>query len=355
MKFTAQPVQAPSLAQAWATYDPADGADLARVQREDKLLVVGKPPVSRSPIETVQLAQPIMPVVNSLAEMFSGGASARGFHSVSKFLACPERSRLQAEGWQKKKREVFDTPDGQYQEELDALGIGTAVHYLLALRVSHGMGLVETIIGDLNVESAGLGFSEQDKLKLLNIVRTYDNNFPFGSDPWRYISLEGEVVTDIGDGFGGSCPRSARYDAVVQHIDPQTGYAKRGVFSLEKKTAARSGGGAMEVYMPQFATQVAIWNSNPNLVAAYGPMMGVIPDVIIKTAVPKCERYAPRYISRFLQHRAVEYLRLPEAVKYPTNADGSYPRMLHSCWDRYRACEYVNLCWEGSFGDYEVK
>jgi hypothetical protein len=101
---------------------------------------------------------------------------------------------------------------------------------------------------------------------------------------------------------------------------------------------------------------MALWNSNAALVAKYGPMKGVLYDMMIKTKVPQADRHGPFYVSKLQQTRALEYLRLPDQLAFPvlTSATGpSYPRFLHSCWGRFKPCPYVNLCHDNSVGEYE--
>ncbi len=227
--------------------------------------------------------------------------------------------------------------------ELDELAYGSVIHACVAARAVHGMQAAEWLLNKLEL-------LEDDRVRGISMMRTYDQQFPLVDEPFKYIGIEAEVFTDIGDGLGGSIVRSVRYDSVVQY---QRVGASPMCFSLENKTAAKGGNTVADQYMPQFASQVTLWNANPNLVRQYGPMVGVIPNMLIKTQVPRAERYAPRYISRFLQYRVMQYLRLPEKINYPIEHDGTSPRMFHTCYGRYRPCEYLSLCWEGAVGDYE--
>ena len=87
-----------------------------------------------------------------------------------------------------------------------------------------------------------------------------------------------------------------------------------------------------------------------------GMMHGVIFDAYIKTETPDVDRYGPEYFNDRQMVITREYLRLPEdGAIYKQNDDGSYPRMLHACWGRWRVCEYKNLCHDGTFGDYQFK
>lgn len=301
-------------------------------------LVVGQLPRIRDPRETTSIIFGFK-IPTTLEEMLSQGGSIAGFSAVSSFLGCPERARLKGIGVHKRSKEMIT--EGAF--ELDELAYGTLIHACLAARVVHGMAAAEWLLKILNL-------MDDDRTRAQSLMRTYDQTFDLASEPFKYIGVEAEVFTDVGDGLGGSIVRSVRYDTVVQY---QRVGASPMCFSLENKTAAKGGNTVADQYMPQFASQVTLWNSNPHLVQQYGPMVGVIPNMLIKTTVPRAERYAPRYISRFLQHRATEYLRLPEKINFPINSDGSSPRMLHSCWGRYRPCDYLSLCWEGSIGDYE--
>jgi hypothetical protein len=111
----------------------------------------------------------------------------------------------------------------------------------------------------------------------------------------------------------------------------------------------------MASYGAQLATQSAVWNRNPLLVAKYGRMKGVIGEVIAKTIVPRVERTEPRYFPDLLEERVVLFLRYPEEIRYPVHEDGSYPRFLQSCHGKWRPCQFVPLCWEGDESLYEVK
>ena len=120
-------------------------------------------------------------------------------------------------------------------------------------------------------------------------------------------------------------------------------------------SASRGGEWAMISYTPQFFVQATIWNRNKPLVAKYGPMLGVIPDVLVKTKIPSCDRYPARYVSERQMDLAVEYMTMPDRVVYPINPDGTYPHFIHTCYGgKYGRCDYVNYCLEGAVGAYEV-
>lgn len=270
--------------------------------------------------------------------MLSGGGSALGLSAVTSYMTCPEMFRLRQMRVRRRRRET--QIDGPYVMD-SALDFGVLIHTLRATRLAHGQDGAMWLVNHLNID-------EMNRLKAINILKMYDHFFPLGLDPWDVLGIEVEVVSDIGDGHGGSLLRSVRYDTVIRH---RTDGA---LFSFECKTAARSGSGVMEQYSPQKFTHAALWNSNPNLVAQHGVMAGTLYDMIVKTEVPKCDRHGPFYTSKLNQQRGIEFLRLPDQVPYPTNADGSATRMLNACWGRYSPCEYIMLCHEGAHGDYEV-
>lgn len=319
------------------------------------VLVVGVAPKVRHPRETRALPwPPVVRIPETLDEALEIGGSEAGLSAVSNWLSCPERSRLSGLGVRQKVRE---RPDGVL-EKLAARELGTIVHLLVSVRLVYGLGMAYELIGPVKPGDAreyGLGLSYEDRLKLWHIITTYDQSFPVELEPFEYLGVEVEVFTDIGDGRGGSCIRSVRYDSVVRFKPEALAEgAPPGVFSLELKTDSRGGESAMNVYMPQLASHCALWNSNPNLVATWGPMLGAIPNVIVKNVVPRCERMTLRYIPRFMQQRITEYHRLPGEIPFKVKADGSYPRMFHTCWGRYRPCEFIGLCWSNESGNYEV-
>ncbi len=294
------------------------------------------PPVIADLEVTTELAPLGYKIPQSLEEMFAMGGSRVGHSAVASFLSCPEKARLRALGVRRRsgKRE----PGVPWV--LNDLEYGTLIHNLLAIRVVYGHETCKQYLEWLPELSA------ETRMKAYHAIQMYDATWPLAHENFEYLGIEPEVVADFGDGRGHKLLRTVRYDAIVRQ--------DRDIFSLERKTASRSGEGTVAPYTPQFMVQAAIWNANEALTTRYGFMRGVIADVITKAEVPKCERYGPRYISPQQERLAIEYMRLPEAVKFPVNADGSYPRMLHTCWGRFRPCDYIGLCHEGSIGDYEI-
>lgn len=354
MRFTQ-----PTLPEAWMPSGYA-GSPSGTVNYEP--LVVGQPVRLRSAHETTVLPEVRFPWPNGLADIFDGHrGSAMGFHAIAETLTCPTRRMLYRMGVHRKGSDRLINDKGV----LDKKAFGTLIHTLLALRVIYGPEEVRRLLvasddgvltsdhSMLKLGPIGKDLPIDDLSKSYTILKVYDQEHPLvgplAEKGFRYLCIEREIATDIGDGHGGSCLRTVIYDAVVQPYDQKI------VFSLEKKTTSRSGSGAMDPYMPQFASQCALWNANPALVATYGPMVGVIPDTIVKTTVPKCERHLPRYITRYMQHAITHFMRLPDQIRYPVEGMGygGFPQMLHACWGRFDPCDYIPLCWEGVHGDYE--
>jgi hypothetical protein len=196
------------------------------------------------------------------------------------------------------------------------------------------------------LEKMGNELQEPDYRKASLMLRVYDDTFPEDKEPLTVLGVETTVHTNIGEGV----LRTVRYDAIAK-VGP-VGEHPWEVYSLERKTDSRGGFSAMQAYTPQAAVQVALWNANDFLVKEYGPMRGIIFDVLVKTQVPRCERI-PVEIPKIQQRLALEYLRQSETVRFPVAPDGSWPKFIHTCWGRYRPCEYVPLCWEGMVNEYE--
>lgn len=274
-------------------------------------------------------------VPQSMAEVLSGGPSPLGWHSISGYMACPESARLRALGV-RRKRTAWEP-----QNELDALGYGNLIHAALAIRSIHGHAACMDWL-----EQMGRELTEPDYLKASFMLRVYDDTYPEASERLTVLGVETTIHTDV----GGGVLRTVRYDAIAK-VGSTEEYPWE-VYSLERKTDSRGGFHAMQAYTPQGATQVALWNANPYLVKAYGPMRGVIFDVLVKTQVPRCERI-PVEIPKVQQKLALEYLRQSETIRFPAAPDGSWPKFIHTCWGRYRPCEYVPLCWEGMVNEYE--
>ncbi len=264
--------------------------------------------------------------------------SAAGFSVNSEWLTCPEKSRLRAAGIR------FKGYGSGTRDELNALEFGTLIHELLRYRVWFGH---EAMAAQLEAWKPEL---MESYTKAALMMGAYNHTFPYDGDPLRYVGIECEVVTNIrmGDNDPRPCFRSVRYDALVL---ANAGGSQPQLYSLERKTSARTGG--TQAYWPQGMVQMAIWNNNKELVAQHGPMQGVIFEVGVKTKMPSWDR-KPEYFSPQQQKMALDYMRLAEngGVVFQQLPDGSYPKMLHACWGKYAPCDYISLCHEGVTGDY---
>lgn len=289
-------------------------------------------------------------IPQTVEEMLNQGSSSLGFSTVSTYLDCPERSRLRSLGIRRKPTESFDL------DPFNELGFGTLIHTLLPMRIIHGMDVALWLLGEVRPlaeakaprttdDCTPLILHPDDQLKALTILRHYDATFPLEEEPFDYLGVETEVASEIVAPDGRRVIRTVKYDGLVRMKSDGA------IFGLEHKTSSRKNSGLQ--YTAQMMAQQTVWNSNPALVSRYGPMRGVLLDLIVKTTVPSCERLGPFYFSPDQEEKMRWYLSLPERVTWPTNPDGSHPRMAHACWGKYRPCEYINLCWEGVDGDYE--
>jgi hypothetical protein len=272
-------------------------------------------------------------------EIFASQPSPAGHSAVSTYLACPENSRLRSLNVVRK----INPENEGIVFELDALGYGTLIHGLLGERVVRGYRASMALL------DAFVGLHPEDHLRARALVTAYDSVFPLDKDPFEYLGVEVQVATDIGDGRGGSLIRTVRYDTIVRFP------GENRVFSLENKTSASRSEHALKSYAPQFWVQQALWNSNPACVATWGPMEGVIGNVLVKTKVPDAYRTFPYVATNLQMTRALEYLRMPAYIPMPAQADGSYPRFLHTCWSRWGPCRFVDLCHEGLHNLFEVR
>jgi len=293
------------------------------------------PPISFNPPPTVEA-------------ILAGGASLAGMSAVTGFLTCPEASRLRSLGV---KRKLYESDDGSGIHDLEeATDFGSVAHAVRATRICYGQDTALAYINHLNL-------TEEAKTRLRTMFLVYDSIFPLADEPFRYIGVEVEVVTDVAAPGYKPILRTVRYDSLVYFAPGgHTTQGAEGIYSFECKTSSRSDQNALAAYMPQRMSHVALWNSNPALVQKYGPMKGVLYDMMIKTKVPQADRHGPFYVSKLQQTRALEYLRLPEQIEFPvlTSTTGpAYPRFLHSCWGRFKPCPYINLCHDNSVGEYE--
>jgi hypothetical protein len=269
----------------------------------------------------------------------NGGASAAGFHAVSSWLTCPEKSRLKALGL-KRRSELFSPAFPS--TKLNALDFGSLVHALLAVRASWpskheaAVAVLERWRPEIPPESW---------LQAAQLLAVYDQTFPEGDDPVTFLGVEVPIATRVKDTV-----RTVRYDGLIYLRAVESGQPE--LYALERKTSSRSGSGVINSYSPQAMVQIALWNSNAALVERYGRMMGVIFELLVKTKSPTCDR-VPMYYSPEQERLALEYLALPEhLVRFGTLPDGTYPKMLHACWGKYAPCEYIGLCHDGMVNEY---
>src|SRR5574342_59193 len=306
-------------------------------------------------------------IPQTLDEMFSVGGSVAGTSAVAGWLSCPERTRLERLGVRRKSHSIdlsiVENEDSSMSrwsiDGLEAREFGTLMHVLLAIRWVYGVDKAFELIGPIEASihdpfngsdySGGIGLGLDDRFKAFHLLKEYDYSWPKEEEPFEVLGVETEVISDVKDINGGPCLRSTKYDMVVRLK------ADNRIYSLEHKTTSRSGDSSMSSYRLQFAVQCTVWNSNPTLVGSYGPMVGVIPDVLVKTKVPKCERLSPRWINNQYMQRAIEWLRLPDEVRIPKTVYGGYPRFLHSCYGKFGMCEYIPLCWDGEENEFEIK
>ena len=295
------------------------------------------------------------PLGRTFAQVLAGSkASAAGFHANSEWLTCPERVRLRAMGVTPKNEE-----GGSYtpKDGLNPLSYGTLIHEILALRVIWGHEAAVLELGRWRPELGEKAYGSS-----LLILGVYEQTIPQEYEPLKFLGVEVEVNTNVVmSGMVGPtmyldqrpCLRTVRYDAVVYGKTP--GGANE-LYSLERKTMARSGYSALFAYYPQGMTQVALWNANSDLVAAYGEMKGVIYEAIVKTKMPSVDRQ-PTYFTKRQQQMALDYMRYSEngMANYAQAPDGSYPRMLHSCWGRWRPCEFIGLCHDELKDAFQLK
>jgi hypothetical protein len=290
---------------------------------------------------TTELPPISFQIPSTFDELFNGGSSPAGWSAISRYLSCPESTRLSNLRVHRIPR--APSPDA-IPDELSATQFGSLMHALLAIRVAHSPEVAAQWLAESDLARS---FHPMSQEKAQTMLRVYEADYPLESEPWEYVGVETTVVTDLG--FGAL--RSARYDKLVRMKRDHA------LFSLEHKTASRQGSGSATSYTPQMLTQQTIWNKNEALVDKYGRMQGVWIDQLVKTQVPKCERLGPFMFQRVQEDRMVETLRIADKMyeALPVAADGSWPRFFQSCWGRFGPCEYIGLCHDNAIGDYEVR
>lgn len=292
---------------------------------------------------TTELPPVDFPIPSSFKDALAkSSGSAAGYSAVSEWLGCPEKSRLKKLGIRRRGGE-YTKPD-----ELSDLDFGQLCHLLRAIRIVHGHAAVEACLDYWRHEIPNVSW-----LKARMMFRVYESLYPEAQDGFDYLGVEAEVVTNVADEGAAPILRTVRYDTVIRV--PGVGGASPELFTFECKTMSRGGLSSIQPYTGQVMCQVMLWNQNPYLVEKYGRMAGVIFDGLVKTATPNVERYGPIYFGRVHHKLARQYLASADNgnVIFGKLPDGSYPKMLHACWGRWRACEYIAGCHEEAWGEYE--
>ena len=299
-----------------------------------------KKEIENAPEITSELFPICYPIPKDLDEIFQSSATSHGYHAVATYYKCPQLSEYKKKNIKPQRELDFDPT-----VELKGMFFGTLMHCLLSVRVVYGQDWVEHLLSEDH--SIGKHLHELTRTQALNIIKLYNKTFPFDIEAgsFKYIGVEAAIQSNIYSDIPNHEPRyrTVRYDKIVQDVH------KKEVYSMDHKTTTRGGAYMLLGYTDQFWTQCAIWNSNRSLVEKYGPMRGVIPDAIITTKIPRCERPRIIYMTERYHALALEYLRGIDRFSYPVNEDGSRLHMLHTCFGgTYGPCQYTLMCHDGA-------
>jgi hypothetical protein len=140
-------------------------------------------------------------------------------------------------------------------------------------------------------------------------------------------------------------PRTARYDLVAEVLPG--GHLMPGIYCINHKTTSRLTRDLTEGYHldGQILDEIALY-TRAGLHRRFGPLQGVIINILVKTAVPNFHR---EIVSppTFQLRRQAKDLRVHRAMLGIYEATNTWPRSLGSCVGRYGFCDFWEHCREG--------
>lgn len=276
-----------------------------------------------SVLDTVPLDVVLEKVCKEMGIDRPGGASGRGWSMRSVLMTCPYKyKRLYV--------------DGGIPGILSAIALETGglLHQLVAFHYLTKMGTLPL------VDYAALTERLLNEKVSAEVVMAANRLFEayiarYESDYLKPLDVE--VAAQ--DKRGNTC----RFDLIAEVLDNDEGLIK-GAWIVELKSAARWDIGTLEGWKNdgQIIQQMMIWKS-ARLDKRYGPLQGVLMNLIRKTNVPDFRRIAlPPLLWQIKKH--AKDLKVWDAMENFYEATGTWPRNRSACVGRYGLCVLFDHC-----------
>lgn len=262
-----------------------------------------------------------------------GGASGHGWSRYRDLQKCPHKFFLKHE---RKQDTVGEHPA--------ALQIGSAFHAFMAIYYQRMIDILGGILPENATPEAG---------PLCDLVLEHGGNPEYVNEAWRLFDAYATYYESNNDKLiplaverhakDKGSPNTCRYDLIARVPDDH-GTIIPGVYVVEHKSASRMSRDVQEGWHldGEIIGELMLWK-RAGLHRKYGPLQGVIVNIVTKTKVPNFHReiVSPPAAHMRRQHKDLKVWKATEGLY---RATGRWPRALASCVDRYGFCDYFEHC-----------
>lgn len=262
-----------------------------------------------------------------------GGASGYGWSRYRDLQMCPHKFWRKHVDPKRHKRDEVRHPS--------ALQLGSAFHAFLAIYYQRQIDLLAKKppvpeageLCDLVLANGGEPVLVNEAWRLFE---AYANYYETHNDYLTPLAVE-LLAKDKGG------PSTCRYDLVAR-VESTDGKILPGTYIVEHKTSSRMDRSVTEGWHldGEIIGEVMLWNKS-GMKRKYGPLQGVIVNIITKTKVVNFHReiVSPPTGQLRKQYNDLKVWRAMEQVYTATN---KWPRAMAACWGRYGACEFFEEC-----------
>lgn len=256
-----------------------------------------------------------------------GGPSGRGWSSRQVFQSCPHKYR----------RRYLD---GVRSAPSAALEIGALFHQLVALHyLTHaGEAWPDKIPLDMLREKLlARGVSAEAVMEAYRLFESYAHRYE--DDYLTPLAVE-ELCLDP---RGSSC----RFDLIAK-VGANALFIPEGIWIVEHKTAGRLDATTLDGWRNdgEVLGQMTLWRAM-NLDALYGPLQGVIVNIVSKARVVQFHRTLIPVPSDAKLAGHARDLAVFSSFEEVCRATGVWPRSRAACVTRYGFCDLYDECAEG--------
>lgn len=141
-------------------------------------------------------------------------------------------------------------------------------------------------------------------------------------------------------------PSTCRYDLIAEVHETRPGILP-GIYIVEHKSASRLDRGNQEGWHldGEIMGQLMLWGPS-GMKAKYGPLQGVIVNIVTKTKWPNFHREIVSPPTKHIRRQKKD-LKMWRGLETLYDSTNTWPRSLASCWGRYGACEFFDHCRDG--------